>query len=290
MTETVLSDSQYGIGRLLRPFSTYDSVYQGQSCKRPIQFTEGGVALADSASDVTRDSASDPSLIRGVDVPMGSKILLLLPALVPVPAWQQNALSVGFYRYFLIWRFKSVNEYRESHLLDGYHIDRRAIGAPDAFTKRFLKIAAFSSSSYASAEPLPPTLSSLEGGYPLATVDDTIQTIKMLATTQDEEDSDDVVVNQWPYMPLIPDGSDGHYQQGVLSNTRGMNKYAPSWIVHETCAKGDELLIGIFRDAPSSNGSVPENLWNFSAGADTDLFDFLNDSKENGIYLFTGTR
>ena len=296
MSETVLADAQYSVGRLLRPFSGFDSVYQNQSCKRPIQFTEDGSALADSATSQTATDA-DPRLIRGTSVPMGSKILLLLPAFVPVPLWQGSVDNdVGFYRYFLIWRYRNISDYRESNIQGGgYHIGNRALGAPDAGSSRFLKIAAFSSSSYASEEPGSPSLARVETAYPLATVDDCIQTIKIKATSQRETNSDESVVYTWPYVPLLPDGTDGRYQQGVISgNESSLNKYTPSWIVHETCARGDELLIGVFRDAPSTNGgALPPtvNSWNFSAGKpDYDLFTFINDSKENGIYLFTGTR
>ena len=283
MSENVLADAQYGIGRLLRPFSTFKSIYEGQDCKKPIQFTEGGIALADEAA--AGAAGFDPKLLRGVDVPYGANIRLYLPAIVPTPLWDATSTqSVGYYRYFLIWRLRNIVDYRSRpSKQDGYHSGKQATGVADSGA-RFFDLAVFSVSSYAGSEPSGPATTTVDTAYPLAKVTDTIQTIRVNASSQTERGT------MWPYVPLLPDGNDGHYQQGVIGTAPTMNKYTPSYIVHNTCAFGDELLIGLFRDAPANNTDPTVNVWTFGGDPDEDLADFLTDSNENGIYLFTGTQ
>ncbi len=282
MSQNVLADPQFGVARLLRPFSTFETVYEGKSCKRPIQFTEEGAP----ADEFAGEPGYDPNLLRGIKVPMGANIKLLLPALFPIPLWNSGPTVVGFYRYLITWRWKNIEEYLRTK--EGpYHIGNSINGVSDGGRPRVYKPAAFSASAYAEAEPGAPTFTNLDTAYPVAVVNETIRTIKIGGSAQNEAELPSTAT--FPYVPLMPSGFDGAYQQGVigLSGSLSISKYNPSYIMYSTCAEGDEMLIGLYRDVVSTDIQTNDT-WHFDT-VDVLITSFIDSTSQNGIYLFTGT-
>src|SRR5271154_5270739 len=121
MGRTVLADAQYGVVRILRPFAGFEATYTGKSTGgNPIAFTQGGLPLDPLAGQ----PGYAPTLLRGLSVPIGSRILLWIPAIEAVVG------GVGVpYSYSFAWRYRSVFDYRQNR--GPWHYAKQAAGVPD---------------------------------------------------------------------------------------------------------------------------------------------------------------
>ncbi len=86
MPETVLADAQFSIARILRPYTNFETQYQGQPVDRRIMLSEvvngpGGEARDDLA--IKGQTGIDPELARGLAVPMGARVLIWFPKILP---------------------------------------------------------------------------------------------------------------------------------------------------------------------------------------------------------------
>src|SRR5262245_47611386 len=93
-SNVVLSDAQMGMFQTLRPMPNFEAVYQGQSGTIPIAFP--GVL----APEAGKEGFSE-TLLSGLPVPLGSRILLQIPVTI------DQYLPVLNYEYQIIWRTRN---------------------------------------------------------------------------------------------------------------------------------------------------------------------------------------
>lgn len=257
MSEAVLADPQFGIIRTLRPFDTFATVYQGVSALTPINLSEEGIALDPQAGK----TGYDPRLIKAVEVPLGSRVIMWLPQVGFVESVGPPVL--GPYRFQFLWRLRNTFDYRQTR--QPYHFPKQAQGVEDTTPvtggARVVIPAANNTTTYIQPEPA--------GALARA-----IQNVR-------SEDLNFGAVNN--LSPLLPDGSTGVIQQGLADPVAIPSAIAPFYQVHEIQVLGDELLISVLRD-----DSVEAN-WDFTGTADALFNTLFSAGNDIGVYVTVGT-
>jgi hypothetical protein len=254
----VTADAQFGVVRVLRPFTGFEAVYTGQSADIPLMFTEGGQAL-DKFAEEGRPGY-DPHLLAGLTVPVGARALLWIPNLT-----YDTGAGDAPYTWSFWWRYRSLADY----LIDNqrtYHIARTATGVADTSSgvaqPRFVIPAANQSVVYVQSEPA----------------------AALTRAVQNARAEDINFGSSNLPLPLLPDGSTGVMQQGVYNPALVTDANQPGFELHEFSGTGDELLIGISR----STGAVAN--WTFD-GADILITRLVgsNSARDVGVYAAIGT-
>lgn len=250
-------DPQYSLPQILKPIPNFETVYQGQSGQRMIAFP-GGIDLMSEKGE----AGFDPHLQRGIDVPMGARLMIWIPIMTNAP----NTL----YRYKLVWRLRSVIDYRANR--KPYHLPNQQPGVPDTTgggsAARFVVVAGSQVIAYEQPEPAAATDPASvvlrnqffipEGGF----LDGTA--------------------------PLDETGTATLLAQGVLDPATAPRANQPLFNVFRCDAEGDELIILCQRTSTAANwdfAGVDQQFANFygtGMGAHADLPNF-------GIYVFSGT-
>jgi len=246
MSETVMAGPEFGLYRVMRPFERFVSVYDGEAVVTPLMLSENGQARDKRAEDGI--SGYDPNLVRGLTTPLGSRVIVLVPSLTT------NSLPAQPYLWQFIWRVRNVFDHRvtKDATRPPYHFAKQGQGVPDTTGAnpgpRVVIQAAWQGVVYNQDEPT--------GECQHARQKLRAEDIFACATAGAD--------------PLMPDGSTGAIQQGVLPST--VPEYRqPKYIPHEMQAIGDELLIAVTRDASANP------LWDF-AGVDANLAELLGSS------------
>ena len=260
-----LVDGQFGPQIILRPYAGFATQYQGASADTPIMFTEYVSGASSDALDPQAGTPGySPRLMRGVAVPEGARVQILLP----------GAINLGGQTYYwqIAWRMRNPGDASRQEGQLNWHFPKQAPGVADTRIgiagARYLIPAAFETILYAQSEP---------------------GTVNTRASGNLRIEG---VSPQWDTLPLpiLPDGTRGDYQQGVFDpgGTIGaQSASSPSYNSYFTNAKGDELLIGLFRDttvAPS---------WDFTANTGDDrilaqMFG-VGSPTDIGVYVSFGS-
>lgn len=262
-SSTVLADAQFGTARILRPFSGFRAAYQGQAATKPIMLTEvvdppGGEPLDQLAAVNTPGYA--PNLIRGVDVPLGSRVVIWLPKVGPF-----SADPAARYDWIIGWRLRNVYDYRQTRA--PYHYPKQEAGVPVGGNPRVVIPAAVQTIVY-SQTPAPAAAGAIaaSSAYP-----------ETLGT------GGSALGGTVSGIPLVATATDGTFEQGLSPSAAGQQ---PTYMIHEVQAVGDEMLIGVSRST-----SFGAN-WNFTAFGSEDyiLGSFLGDDYPDiGVYVLTGS-
>lgn len=264
----VTADAQFGIARILRPWNGALSLtgpYQGQPVSTQIMLTEvltppGGAPLDPFAETGSAGYASN--LIKGLDVPIGSRVILWLPAI------QSGGLLAFRYSWSITWRLRNVYDYRNARM--PFHFPKQGEGVPDTSTvpaePRVVVPCAVQSVIYAeSPEPV--------GLF-------TRTTAKIRA----EDVSTGFSQLGLPFIPS-PVGGTGIFQQGLADPNVNPAAPYPLYMVHEVQAVGDEMLISLFRT--DAGGLSPT--WDFATD-DQFVGQYLgSDFPDIGVYAMVGT-
>lgn len=274
MVDSGLSaDPQFGITKILRPYAGFEAVYTGKVVGVPIMFTEvltppGGKPLDDMAGQ----PGYSPLLLRGISVPVGSRIIVWLPNIFG----SSNVLNGTWnYDWTFTWRLRSVFDFRQSRI--PFHYPKQAPGIPDTLnappTARVVIPGAVHSMMYTFAKPVV--------GAPASS-----PTVSLQADIPSPESTG------IPRLPLIPGGANGYYQQGIFDPaTSIITASGPMYIPFELQSMGDELLIGMTRTTAATNGTGASATWNF-ADVDliiTNLFGAgLGNFPDIGVYVMMG--
>lgn len=258
------NEGQFGIVRILRPYDGFEAIYEPLDSRVPLMLTEvdptqgpGGQALDPQAGT----TGYDAQLVRGLSVPLGARVLLWVPRLSPA------GLAAGVnYEWRIIWRLRSTFDYRVSRI--PYHFPKQGEGVPDGAAARVPIPAAYETVVYNQAE---------------------VSTVSL--TTVQHALREDVSFLPGPNLfevPQNPAGVAGEIQQGIAVNTSTL-AFPPAFLLYETIAKGDELLIALMRQ-PSTTPT-----WSFAlAAADNEVSVFLGDGAADGpfpdigVYVMTG--
>ncbi len=290
MAETVLADAQFSIAHVLRPYTDFETTYQGQPVSDRLMLTEvikGPGGEPRDALAILRTPGIDPNLVRGLATPMGSRVLIWFPKILP-----DNILAIGAtdlrYIWTLEWRMRNVFDTRQTRA--GWHYAKQGQGVPDTTSgapeARTVIPAANHTVVYTEAEPT-------------GVRDPVAQNARIESYTMG---------GQFPGAtppfgnPLMPGGATGAIQQGVLDPATfpGSSFGATSSLYQliETQSAGDELVIGLTRDVPDT-GAFPN--WDFTQNPgrfDREVSVFLGIGStvptatgpfpDLGVYVLTG--
>lgn len=272
MGQPVLADAQFGITRILRPFTDFETDYEGVACTTPIQFTEAGRALDPLAG--TEGYASN--LVRGLHVPIGSRVVIWIPAVAVVVAGSPP------YKWVFVWRLRGLADNRRARGV--YHLSKQGAGVPDTTgggsSPRVIRPACGHAIIYNNAKPA--------GNISRVAQDLQVEDIAARPVSASMLSPD--------MRPLVPGGSRGAYQQGLLDPNpvppgAGPVADVPLCDPIELQALGDELLIGAYRD------SIPDHTtWEFDPATGYDRgFDVLfgdgsgTTFPDIGVYVLPGS-
>lgn len=269
MSIAVLADAQFGIARVLRPYPGAVSAtagpisYEGLAGFRPIMWSEGGIALDDLAGK----PGYDPGLLRGLPVPMGSRILLWLPEIgsyfLPPPVDKRGAE----YEWVITWRLRNTFDYRVARR--PYHFPKASAGAAD-------------SGASPSERVILPCLSQSIIVNDVSVTDLVATQSIVFETYRPGFDNKFVQAT----LPLTPVASvEGCYQQGVFNPvTYALAKY-PTFKPVELQCLGDEMLIGVRQVKGTGDGG---GVWDFNV-FDKPMRELLESSPDLGVYVMTGS-
>jgi len=278
-------DAQFTVAHVLKPFPDFEDVYQGESPDIPIMFhpEDPFTRQIEPLDPQSEDTGYDDQLLRYVGVPMGSRVLVWIPHALGVDG---NTVVQSNYRYYFFWRIRNLAAMRAAALsgreTKPYH-SRTYPGRQDnssgAAVDQFLIPAATRSVVIGQAEPA----GSLEQNNNLRR-----ENIVLVDTSLQK------------VLPYLPDGTNGHHQQGVLDpNAMPVGSEAlpfiPRWIPFWMDAEGDEFAMAAVRADAFDQGA---DNWNFDAADDAGFSSVYGRNQsatvqENpagmGIYVFTGT-
>lgn len=259
----VMADAQFGIGRILRPVDTFQATYTGRSAASPIYMFDTGGNLDQLAAD--RVAGYDRTLARGIPVPIGSRVVLLIPNIF----WIETGPIARGYEWVFIWRWRSLADYRRSRKLP-FQLAKQGTGpddttAPVGQRERVVIPAAYNTVVFNQTEP----------------------TAELARAVQHAHSEDIEFATVTLPGPLLPDGTEQAVEQGILNPAVVTDAIRPQFLVHEMQALGNELLIAIKRDV-----AVDAN-WNF-ATVDLRLAQFLGNATgqtfpDVGVYVCTGS-
>lgn len=212
-SKIVTADAQFGIAHILRPYTDFESVYEGQSAETPVMFTELGL----ETDELAGTAGYSARLMRGLPVSFGARIILAIPGI--------SSLGGEFYRWTVVWRWRSVADHRRAR--GPYHYPKQGDGVPETPgpVARVIRPAIYESVVFNQAEPA--------GGN--------------LTVAHVRREDIDIRLDTNP-LPLLSDGATGYYQQGILDpGVYALAAPNPFFLSVDLTAKGDEMLIGAYR-------------------------------------------
>jgi len=277
-------DAQLTNVRVLKPAENFERNYQGKPANTPIAFP----GVRDTRAEEGAPGFS-PDLMKGIAVPQGARVLLWFPICwAPLGTYPNPLNPFQFYSYRLIWRFQGLGSFRNPGTKQRrapYHFPRQSPGAPATIlgipVPRVTIAASWHVVAYQQTEPA-------SGAGNL------VGRQEMITPRFDS-------LNEF-VPPLLPDGTPGVIQQGVLDpGTVGIGANEPIFMPFWTDAEGDELIILANRFDWQDPGAAP---WDFTnAGnvpmnpqgdlAFSNIYGNGNSTHERfrdvGIYMQTGT-
>jgi len=259
-----LVDGQFGPQAILRPFAGFEVVYDASPGTTPIMFNE---QIAGTAADALDPQAGrtgySPYLMRGLAVPEGARVQILLPGLLA----QVNPL----YTWQIVWRMRNPGDAAAREGQINWHFPKQVYGVADtrggATEPRVIIPSIYETVLYSEAEPV--------GANDRVTGHLRIDTVSPRSDNRPR--------------PFLPAGTRGEYEQGIV-DPGGTQPWVaaafgfPSYNSYFSNAKGDEMLLALYRDAAP---------WDFfGGGADdaviSDLFG-VNSPNDLGVYVSFGS-
>lgn len=232
--QVVLADAQFGVSRIMRPYSGFEDVYQGTPAYEPVYLFPEGKAIDPIAEGGT--PGYDPLLARGLPVPYGSRLSLKIPNV-----FYSSGNGTAGYVYAFIWRLRNVFDFRQLRI--PFHFPRSSgvsdTTAPAGSQRRVPLPASYNSITFVQTEP-------------------TTGLARSVANIR----SDDLRAATTPLaLPKLPGGRVQPIQQGILDPASVSDANKPTNIDHEVQSLGDEVLIAVYRPT----GELEDN-WDFGAG------------------------
>ncbi len=233
-----MGEANLSVVSVLRPWAGFETLYEGQPAARPLMFSltdqkvsSGGQPLDPGAGPPAK-AGFDPHLLRGLAVPYGAKVVFWFPAIYAVG--RAGVTSPIPYRWQIRWRLRSVADNNLFRI--PFHIGDAYKGAPDTSggpaEQRLLIPAATEPVIFTDTEP-----------------------VSVFSTAIRQEWEQTLIVNprsQITNYPLLPDGHDGYFQQGVFdpgAGIPGSTAGMPLYQTYTCIAGGDEMLLQVNRDA-----------------------------------------
>lgn len=206
--------------KALRPIPTFEGLYQGQPGTIPIAFPGTLDPLAGT-------EGHDPNLLAGVETPLGSRMLVLIPMTIDGYASEPN------YGYQFLWRLRNQQAYQAAAVAGRTppipHISAEAPGRAEI--------------EGTGSEPLYfiPGSSDVEIFEQEEPVTDVPALLNIRQQTYVPK-----LGNSW-VQPLTVDGRPGVWQQGAYQYTSNVNCSGPTWFPLWLDVGGDELTILVYK-------------------------------------------
>lgn len=269
MSEAVLSDAQFSVARVFKPFPDFETTYQGLSTRIPILFPG---TLDPDAGRSFAGGSFDANLVAGIPVPYGSKVQLWFPTIyLNTGTVEDPELLIEEYRWQAIWRLRNLRDFKARR--SAYHFARESAGASNQFVvPATQEVVLFEGPKQTlnSAGKAPGTLYSEEQ---FATHQGILERYSFPSAT--------------PLPGKVPGGAaDASYQQGVSAFAGVNTNRQVTWNKVELDAGGDELILALDR-LPTSGAT-----WNFTT-VDQGVSLFFGTGsgatiRDLGVYVFTG--
>lgn len=277
MSEVVLADAQFSIVKVLRPYAGFEADYQGQSSRIPI-------ALPGGLDENAGQTGYDPNLQAAIRIPLGSKVSLWIPTV-----WQVFASDGGPtflrplpYRWQVIWRMRSLADYRLNPGSTAYHLSSQSFGANSQYiVPACQKVVIYEGPTQ--------TLDANPVGSPY--LDETYATHQGIMERY-------AFPSETPIPPLVPGGGTAAFQQGLANIPSIDVNQQVTWNQITMDAEGDEMILLVDRLGAVVEGT-DETLWDFSEdppdgyGKDYGFSLIFGDAAGTfpnlGVYLMTGS-
>jgi hypothetical protein len=255
--QVVAADGQFGITHILRPYPNFEADYQGTAVANSIMLTEGGEPRDAQAGK----PGYDPNLIKGLPVPLGSRVQVWLPSIVS----SQDANNPYYWQ--IIWRMRNTFDYRQTRR--AFHYPKQSAGING------LVVIPAAPHTIIYNQPEPTDLNN-----------------NMLSANQHMW-SEAIITTRLRVNVLVPTATPGAPVGGFIEQGIQTLPIASfqSWDVQ--CI-GDEFLIGLKR---AFDNASPTKNWDFTqpAGPDAAVSKFLGNGsgtdqfKDIGVYVLTGS-
>lgn len=275
------NDAQYTLAKILKPLPNFEDIFQGANAEVGVAFFEGDNGRDDDAGE----PGFDPDLLRYVDVPLGSRILVWIPQ-VYSPG---DPPAQPVYRYRFKWRLRNVTDYRNRRI--PFHVGRQFPGEDDttdaANPQRLIIPAGTNTVIVNQAEET-------DALNPTQKENVRREALNVIASVID----DDYGAGGRTLLPTAAGGTTiGVDQQGIVDPAAFAPltdiPTVPGFVPFFFDCMGDQLLIEAARNTAETAGAT----WDFS-GVDapfsniygTNVAGPVHDRFEGvGIYLLTGT-
>lgn len=213
-----MSDAQMSMFRVVRPFDSFEAKYQDVAGTVPVAFPGALDPLAGKPGYAS-------NLMAGIAVPLGARVLIQIPMTVDMYTPEAK------YAYQLIWRTRNATDVGAAilagRLPSAFHLPSQEPGRAEfeATGERIFIPGASDVELFTQDEP---TL-----GTPVD-----INAVSRRYVPQ--------ITVPWA-QPLLPDGNEGIWQQGVYQFSSNVNCAGPTWVPILTTALGDELVIMAYK-------------------------------------------
>jgi len=265
----VLSDPQFGLSAILRPYVGFDAQpggagtgsYQAVDGATPIMFTEGSEPFDSEAGKV----GYSKRLLKGMPVPYGARVVLWLPTQSLLGVSSVGGQVVAAYRWFVVWRQRNTFDYRTQR--KAFHFPKQGAGIADTTPG--------------------------DAG-PRVILPSAGQVSVFNSLTQSVSNSQAAVQAAYDWMepslqgfmatgPLIPPISGlggpfagvGLYSQGLVDpgTATGNMTIPPPYQAFEIQSEGDEMMVGVNKvDMTASGGTTT---WDFTSATQDQVFSTL---------------
>lgn len=269
--QVVLHDPQYGVGKLLRPQTGFEAIYDGQSIVNPIGIYPDGQPLDPQAG--VPGSGIDPDLMNGLPVSPGQTLLLWLPQLTYIAS--SDPLTVEAYEWVVGWRMRNLRDLRLQR--QGYHLPFTR-GANDT-----------SGPTPQPRVPLPVAWETLVNDNlrpePTNAIDSGISTPNVNVSAYKAA----ALTIRGPLIDTT--ATEAILQQGIADPAALATSVLPSFMALQIIAKGDEMLMLLRRQNGELTYSFDTGL--FPANSDLQVSQVLGDGTGQefpleGVYVFRG--
>lgn len=271
MSQMVGNDPQFSSVHILRPYNGFETVYQGQAPETLLMWSEISSAGVNTGLDpLAGRSGYSPNLVAGLSVPYGAKLSIWLP-MVAITAARDNTTGIPtmVYSWRAMFRIRNLRDYDLAR--KQFHMPMQRDGIPDTTASPTARVT------------IPSAVETIKVNngyyYPASAATSQGRVMNSAGIQSLFVRREEPVTGSTQYIksPIFAGPVFGEIQQGSLPVTPKFGgasgkSYLPFWFLYETEAKGDELVLGCYKEA--DGGGTLTN-WDFAADAQDEIMSAL---------------